>query len=572
MTGRSLHEEKSGLETILNNEELSKILNSATKHNEIERRFLVLEPPRDLSLYDKEEIEQHYLETGNDSEVRVRTAGGRHCITEKKGLGLSRTEVEVEIPEQLFESIKTMGVASLKKTRYRVPSANGKVVELNVYKDALSGLSVAEAEFESIEEAESFKQPDWFSSEVTYDRRYSNYSLARNGKPAELSLRDGINIVKRRVYRALEVYKEPITVLVAGGSGSGKTFFAKELKAALGDDAVMISLDDYYHSPSYVEDLSKRDPQINLDHPAAVDLSTAKSDLDKLLASEAVTKNIYDFTDGPYKSETIQPHRVIILEGIFALNDKLKDSGTIKLFMDTSKHDRLIRRLLRDVERTTWPSSKILGYSIETAEPMYEKHIEPTKINADVIINSNYDPRLESKRASVVDRQIKFRLNGNQIEYHEKLRKLGAELLFQSNQVDTYYNAHSNDIASRDELVRIRREPGRLTWTYKGPKSDGDLIERRKLDIETYNNVENGLSQIYREVKRIRKTRFVYRLDNRVFSLDFGVSSTDGGHTHELGDFIEFRLPQDDNTATLDKLKTALSITSGPLARSYFEI
>ncbi len=421
--------------------------------------------------------------------------------------------------------------------------------------------------------AEVLKQKDWFSFEVTYDKRYSNYSLAVDGKPSEIKLKDGINLSKNKIDLAIASSNKPVVVLIAGGSGSGKTSFANELKAEFGEKAIIMSLDDYYYGPKYIDELSKSGAKINFDQPESVDLDRAASDLEKLLAGGSINKTIYDFSDGPYKYETIVPHDIIIVEGLFALNQKLEKYGDLKIFIDTSKHDRLIRKLLRDLERTTWPSTRILGYTIETVEPMYEKYVEPTKTNSDLIINSNYNPEIESKRAKVLDRQVKFRISGAQLDYHEKLRKLGAELLFKTKQTDTYYNARMADITCRDEIVRIRREPNRLLWTYKGPKKQGELFERRKLDIETYPNVEAGLSQIYRELKQIKKTRFTYRLNDSVFALDFGVKVKSGGKTSELGDFLEFRLSNSDNIfSNLNNLKTAFGITGEMITSSYFEI
>ena len=38
---------------------------------------------------------------------------------------------------------------------------------------------MAEVEFPSIEEAESFAAPEWFGEDVTYDGRYHNSAMSR---------------------------------------------------------------------------------------------------------------------------------------------------------------------------------------------------------------------------------------------------------------------------------------------------------------------------------------------------------------------------------------------------------
>src|SRR5689334_19369399 len=43
---------------------------------------------------------------------------------------------------------------------------------------------------------------------------------------------------------------KPLLVAIVGGSGSGKTWLAKKLQAALGDRAARLSLDDFYRDRS----------------------------------------------------------------------------------------------------------------------------------------------------------------------------------------------------------------------------------------------------------------------------------------------------------------------------------
>ena len=157
MTAPSLSEAKSGLEQTLDKETLSQVLKSATRHEEIERKFVVSNPPENLELYEKEEIEQHYLPVKGDSEVRIRSADGKYYITEKSGAGIKRDEIEAEILKDTFESLKSKALSSLRKTRYIIPASKGKKIEINVHKEQLNGLNVVEVEFESLKEAYALK-------------------------------------------------------------------------------------------------------------------------------------------------------------------------------------------------------------------------------------------------------------------------------------------------------------------------------------------------------------------------------------------------------------------------------
>ena len=61
----------------------------------------------------------------------------------------------------------------------QVPSAASYTIELDLFREALDGITLAEVEFSSIEEAESFIPPDWFGEDVTYDGRYHNSAMSR---------------------------------------------------------------------------------------------------------------------------------------------------------------------------------------------------------------------------------------------------------------------------------------------------------------------------------------------------------------------------------------------------------
>jgi adenylate cyclase len=153
---------------------------------EIERKFLVAEPPSDVSRWPSSAIEQGYLAVALDgTEVRVRRRDGRTAaLTVKSGGDLRRVEEEIDIEPERFERLwpLTQG-RRIQKTRYEIPAQDGAVIELDVYTGDLDGLVVAEVEFDSDETAAAFVPPPWFAREVTDDPRYKNQRLACDGAP-----------------------------------------------------------------------------------------------------------------------------------------------------------------------------------------------------------------------------------------------------------------------------------------------------------------------------------------------------------------------------------------------------
>ena len=151
---------------------------------EIERKYLVTGIPTDEMPQTGTFIEQGYMAVSADgTEIRLRRKGDRFFQTVKKGRGLVRTEVEIELTEEQFTVLWPMTDGErVSKHRYEVPVA-GHVCELDVFGGSLAGLVLVEVEFPSIEESRRFAPPDWFAEEVTEDERYKNKHLARHGKP-----------------------------------------------------------------------------------------------------------------------------------------------------------------------------------------------------------------------------------------------------------------------------------------------------------------------------------------------------------------------------------------------------
>jgi adenylate cyclase len=151
---------------------------------EIERKFLVTEPPPAEVLGDGVRYRQGYLAGEGDVDTRIRIGPVAAWLTVKAGRGVARTEVELGIDVADAESLwpHTVG-RQLEKVRYRVP-VDGGVAEVDRYAGELDGLWTVEVEFASDADAASFVPPAWFGDDVTNEPGWSNSALARHGQPA----------------------------------------------------------------------------------------------------------------------------------------------------------------------------------------------------------------------------------------------------------------------------------------------------------------------------------------------------------------------------------------------------
>lgn len=159
---------------------------------EIERKFLLDEPPKQLEGRAGKCIEQGYVTAGESLEVRLRKVEDRRLLTAKLGYGESRFETEIALGINQFDALWPLTEPRrLRKTRYLVPLGDGLDAEVDVYEGALAGLVVAEVEFDFERQGQDFRPPAWLGEEVTGDRRYANQSLALDGDPLFNSRQSG---------------------------------------------------------------------------------------------------------------------------------------------------------------------------------------------------------------------------------------------------------------------------------------------------------------------------------------------------------------------------------------------
>ena len=141
---------------------------------EIERKFLIKDLP-DLSKYDYVDIEQGYLST--EPVVRIRKKNDKYILTYKGSGKLAREEIEAALTAEAYQHLlEKIDGHPITKRRYIIPYEL-YTIELDIFEGHMLGLIMAEVEFPSIEEANSFTPPEWFATDVTDDERYHNSNM-----------------------------------------------------------------------------------------------------------------------------------------------------------------------------------------------------------------------------------------------------------------------------------------------------------------------------------------------------------------------------------------------------------
>ena len=195
---------------------------------------------------------------------------------------------------------------------------------------------------------------------------------------------------------------------VAGGTGSGKSTFTQNLKHEFGDAITVIFYDNYYKDQSGVPPQDR--DKINYDCPDALDTDLLIEHIHQLKEGKTVQSPIYDFTTHTRKAETIEikPNKVIVIEGILAFVDKeLRETYHLKIYVDSDADERILRRIMRDIQDRGRQIGDIALQYITTVKPMHNLYVEPTKAYADIIIYGGLNPTaldvIESKLRGFLD-------------------------------------------------------------------------------------------------------------------------------------------------------------------------
>ena len=180
-----------------------------------------------------------------------------------------------------------------------------------------------------------------------------------------------------------------IIIGIAGGTGSGKSTFTNRVKEAFGDRVSVVYYDNYYkaHDDMPLEERAL----INYDHPDSFETDLLVEHLEMLRNGLPVECPVYDYTVHNRTKETITilPADVILVEGILVLHDeRLKKLMDIKIYVDADADERILRRVVRDVKERGRDVEGIAKQYLTTVKPMHYLFVEPTKYNADIVINS----------------------------------------------------------------------------------------------------------------------------------------------------------------------------------------
>lgn len=562
---------------------------------EIERKFLLDQFPLNLEHSPYDYIEQGYLHV-DDEEIRVRRitdmeGNHSHILTRKTGTGLVRGEYEAEISQEAFDILwpTTEGRRVVKK-RYSGFEA-GVSVSIDRYEGVHDGLVVVEVEFKSEDEASQFQQPSWTKEEITGRKGYSNKDLACNGLPkAEVvpdlsETEEKVRLRGEKMNAVIDRLRDidtrvqasrPVLVGVGGRTSAGKTTaFISRVQEEFPGRVAVISTDDFARGTEFVEQETVEGREVNYDHPRYYDTHRARGILDSLRdGTREVQLPVFNLKKGkgePDGEREFSARDIIVVEGLYALSDDLRDIYDLTAFVDISLHGSVMRRLLRDIHRTNMTPDEILTYYFQVVEPMYQSYIKSSRNAADFVIENEYNPDTESAKTGVTEHQVKFRGKPNNIKFQQS----GGQILGSTIQEDQYF-AFDRHLKDTGEALRIRKEGGKYTLAYKGPIVRGsDFRTRNKFEVrlseEDAELIMNASGEFFKKIVKDREFRFI---DGVMVMVD-QVTKIEGGEEISLGEFVEFHLPNpsEDSHKKVEGICNRIGIDpASHIAQSYFEM
>ncbi|KAJ4789407.1 Uridine kinase [Rhynchospora pubera] len=323
--------------------------------------------------------------------------------------------------------------------------------------------------------------------------------------PEQLSFEKGFFVLIRACQLLAQKNDGIILVGVAGPSGAGKTVFTEKVVNFMPSVAV-ISMDNYNDASRIVDG--------NFDDPRLTDYDTLLENIKGLKNGNAVQVPIYDFktsTRTGYRTVEVPSSRVVIIEGIYAVSEKLRPLLDLRVSVTGGVHFDLVKRVLRDIQRAGQEPEEIIQQISETVYPMYKAFIEPDLQTAHIKIVNKFNPFsgfqnptyiLKSPR-HITAEQIKAVLSEEHKESTEET-------------YDIYLLPPGEDPEACQSYLRMRNREGKYNLMFEEWVTDSPFIISPRITFEVSVRLLGGLMALGYTIAAILKRSSHVFSDGRV--------------------------------------------------------
>ncbi|PPD67697.1 hypothetical protein GOBAR_DD35421 [Gossypium barbadense] len=359
-----------------------------------------------------------------------------------------------------------------------------------------------------------------------------------------LSFEQGFFIVIRACQSLAQKNDGIVLVGLAGPSGAGKTVFTEKMLNFMPNIAI-ITMDNYNDSSRIVDG--------NFDDPRLTDYDMLLQNVHDLKEGKDVQVPIYDFKTSSrtgYRlnaasfsayqyyhllkkllrikfSQVCQKKskwtlevpisRIVIIEGIYALSEKLRPMLDLRVSVTGGVHFDLVKRVLRDIQRAGQEPEEIIHQISETVYPMYKAFIEPDLQTAHIKIINKFNPFtgfqsptyiLKSARKFTVD-QIKSVVSKAHMETEEQT-------------YDIYLLPPGEDPDSCQSYLRMQNKDGKYSLMFEEWVTDIPFFISPRITFEVSVRLLGGLMALGYTISAIlKRNSHVFSDDNVCVKIDW---------------------------------------------------
>lgn len=309
-----------------------------------------------------------------------------------------------------------------------------------------------------------------------------------------LSFEKGLFIFIRACQLLTQKMEGVIMVGLAGPSGAGKTVFSEKLVGFM-PGITILSMDNYNDSSRVIDG--------NYDDPRLTDYDLLLENLNDLRAGKDVEVPIYDFKLSRrvgYRTLKVSSSRIVVIEGIYALSEKLRPLLDLRVAVRGGVHFDLLKRVLRDINRAGQDPEEIIHQISETVYPMYKAFIEPDLETAHIKIVNKFNPFsgfqnptyiLKSARI-VTEEQVRQVLSSKHVEVCEET-------------YDIYLLPPGEDPETCQSYLRMRNREGKYSLMFEEIVTDNPFIISPRITFEVSVRLLGGLMALGYTIATILK-------------------------------------------------------------------
>lgn len=356
------------------------------------------------------------------------------------------------------------------------------------------------------------------------------------------------------VIRALQLLRNhndgTIVVGLAGPSGSGKTAFSEKVKSFMPGVAV-ISMDNYNDASKVVDD--------NFDDPRLTDYDLLLENIQQLRAGKAVKIPVYNFktsTRVGYTKLEVPDSRVVIVEGIYALSERLREHLDLRVSITGGVHFDLVKRVLRDLDRSGQAPEEIIQQISDTVYPMYKAFIEPDLQTAHLKIHNTFNPFSGFMNATYILKSQK----AITVEEAERVLEGNIKRSAETEIVDIYLLPPNEDPDTCSSWLRMRNRDGRYSLLFEEWVTDTPYLISPRISFEVSVKVLGGLMALGYEIGTLVKRKSIAYYDDDI-TIKFD-------NIDKLGVFVQVQGKDRNKVA---KAGSAMGLDGTYLAKSYIE-